>query len=304
MKYLLIGGSGFIGTNLTKQLLQQGHHVYNIDPQPQNIIHPHLHTTTDHNNPEQLRKYINKAHHIIYLASTSHVRNSQTQPQKEIDNLTNYINFLETLKNYENKTLHLASSAGHIYGNTYTQRNIRESHPTNPTSPYGITKLAMELYTKHYSNNYDFNYTILRFSNTYGPDRNTPGVGLINQLISDYSMGRTTPIVTNPEGITRDYIYIDDLTSAVILITQNPKTKNKTINISTGEGHTITDIIKIIEETLQVKLKVNPTFTDNNPPYVVPDNTLLKRLGWKQTTTPSKGVKKIWEVDHHPPSIV
>lgn len=289
MNYLLIGGSGFIGTHLTQHLLQQGDTVYNVDPHipifnenSQYHWHPNLIT----------EEFINKAETILYLASKSHVRSSQNSVDMEIDNLTSFIRFLEQAKDRDKRII-LFSSGGHVYGEN-PQNPISEEHCTQPVSPYGITKNTMEQYLKYYSDKYDFNYNILRLGNVYGPGQNTSaGVGLVTTLLYNYHHNITTPLVGNIDSVVRDYIYVDDVVSAINRILGNEYTLNRTFNVSSGVGYSIRDILSIISKVCGYKpdLRLDSMGDDKVSKIILNTEKLTTYTGWVAETGIEEGIR-------------
>lgn len=258
-KYLLIGGNGFIGTNIIYKLLEKKRDIFCIDLYDSNtkkIDDKHFNSfINDLSNTELVKELVDASDIIIYLASVSNVRNSSNDSLIELGNIENFINFLEIVKEYENKKVVLASSGGAIYGET--KDPVNENHTLMPISPYGIGKLSMENFLRYYNLKYGIKYVICRYSNPYGQYQNPfSGVGVINKLLYNYHTGNETKIIGNPDGSVRDYIYISDLVDATIKVSENKFADNNVFNIGSGVGYSLTQILNEIESVLEDTLRI------------------------------------------------
>ncbi|MDP1552835.1 MAG: GDP-mannose 4,6-dehydratase [Methanobacteriaceae archaeon] len=295
--YLLIGGNGFIGTNLIYKLLDNKREVYCIDAFDSNtksIQNKHFKSYIDDlTDVNLLKQLVKKSDIIIFLASSSHVRNSSEAILIEIDNIECFINTLDIIKQYPDKKLIYASSGGTVYGEPEAIP-VSENHCLNPISPYGIGKITMEQFLKYYASKYGINYVICRYSNPYGKYQSPfSGVGVINKLLYDYNNNTETNIVGNPDESIRDYIYISDLVDATIAVAEADSCKNEIFNVGSGEGTSLNQIINEIKAVLNDDLKLNSEkFGNENVSKIVLDITKIKKIaGWKPKISLKKGIK-------------
>ncbi len=294
-KYLLIGGNGFIGTNIIYQLLEKERDVYCIDmydSNTKNIDDKHFKSYIDDlTDKDLLEEVIKKSDIIIYLATISNVRKSSRESIKEIDNIETFIYTMELIKDYPGKKVILASSGGTVYGEP-ERTPVSEDHCLMPISPHGIGKVTIENFLKYYSHKYGIKYVICRYSNPYGRFQNPfSGVGVINKLLFDYENGEVTKIISNPEAIIRDYIYISDLVNATITAAEDPRADNNVFNIGSGLGHSLKDIIHEIEEVLGDKVNIEyENFGIENVSSIVLDVSKIKNLGWNPEVTLKEGI--------------
>ncbi|MGZ7068567.1 MAG: GDP-mannose 4,6-dehydratase [Methanobacterium sp.] len=304
--YLLIGGNGFIGTNIIYELLKKERDVYCIDmydSNTKNINDKHFKSYMDDlSDKDLLKELVEKSDIIIYLATTSNVRKSSEETIIEIDNIDSFINTLEIIKNYPGKKVILASSGGTVYGEP-EKVPVSEENCLMPISPHGIGKVTIESFLKYYSNKYGIKYVICRYSNPYGRFQNpSSGVGVINKLLHDYQMGEETKIISNPEAIIRDYIYISDLVDATITVAEDNRADNNVFNVGSGIGHSLTDIINEIEEVQDAKMNIKyEDFGVENVSSIVLDVSKIKHLlGWTPKVTLKKGLilHKEWIEDN------
>ena len=289
MNYLLIGGSGFIGTNLTHHLLQEEHNVTIIDKHIPQIVDGSVTFYRDNlMNGELIDCYVEQSDVIVYLASNSHVRSSQKDVNVELGNIKTFINFLEHVKDYD-KTIFLASSGGHVYGDGGSEP-LPEYHCLQPISPYGIGKATMESFLKYYSNTYSFDYIMGRISNCYGWYQNPEaGVGLITTLLYNHHTKQHTRVVNHPERLIRDYIYVTDVVNAITHLTSKGYTG--TFNIGSNGGVSVEDIIYKIQDVLGVELDVSiGGFGTDDLSKIVLDTTKLESTGWMPELTLTDGI--------------
>lgn len=296
-RYLLVGGNGFIGTNIIHKLLEKERKVYCIDVYDSNTkkidnkcFKSYINDLTD---TKLVKELINKSDIIIYLASNSNVRSSSSESIIELGNVENFINLLEIIKDYPNKKVILASSGGTVYGEPETIP-VNEEHCLMPISPYGIGKITMENFLKYYSSKYGVKYVICRYSNPYGKYQSPfSGVGVINKILYDYNIGNETPIIGNPDGSIRDYIYISDLVDATIAVAESKNADNQVFNVGSGIGYSLTDVINQIETVLNDNIKIrNQNFGIENVSKIVLDISKIKKIvGWTPKITLSNGIK-------------
>ena len=185
------------------------------------------------------------------------------------------------------------SSGGTVYG-IPDYLPIKEDHPLNPITPYGISKMAIEKYLGFYSYHYGIDFVILRLSNPYGERQNPySGQGVIASWIRRAKNAEPIEIWGNGE-IIRDYIYIKDAVNVLkkaCLI----DIEKKILNVGTGVGHSLLQVHRILEEC--VGRPIPATFKDVRKidvPINVLDVSLLEALDWKAKVSLEEGIKKLW----------
>jgi UDP-glucose 4-epimerase len=294
--YLLIGGNGFIGTNIIYKLLEMEREVYcidNFDSNTKNIQNEHFSSYMDDlSNIDLLKELVDKSDIIIYLASSSNVRNSSKESLIELDNIECFINTLEIIKDYPDKKVVYASSGGTVYGEP-EKIPVSEDHPLMPISPYGIGKVTMENFLKYYHSKYGVNYVICRYSNPYGKYQSPfSGVGVINKILYDYHSGNETNIVGNPDASIRDYIHISDLVEATVAVSENHNANNHVFNVGSGIGRSLTEIIHEIESVLGYDLRLHKnSFGIENVSKIVLDISKIENcVNWTPSVTLKDGI--------------
>jgi len=278
-KILVTGGAGYIGSIATYLLLQKGYEVVVID-----------NLTTGHQEPldffekkfgskkfryykadlrESLNKIFKKEKNIdavLHYAASCLVNESMENPQKYFsNNVCGTQNLLVTLLKYNIKNIVFSSTCA-VYGETeYVP--VDEKHPTNPANPYGLSKRMIEQMIEWYGKLAELNYVILRYFNVCGAsddgkvgDSKDPSVLLIQNAVRG-ALGiepfyLTCPKVDTPDGTPiRDYINVVDLNEAHLLALKHllQGGKNEIMNLGTGKGNSVLEIVNKVQEICGVK---------------------------------------------------
>lgn len=256
-KILVSGGAGFIGSILTDRLIAEGHEVTILD----NLISG----SRDYINSQAVfwqldildknltSRFKEAQFDLVYhLAAQIDVRASVASPS--FDNEVNVIgglNILESAYQSGVKKIIFSSTGGAIYGET-EELPTTEYAATYPLSPYGINKLAFEKYINYYHQVYGLNYTILRFANVYGPRQYKGGEAGVIAIFTEAMVRDNVCTLFGDGQQTRDFVYVDDVVSA--LIKAGTIDCRGEINISTSKEVSILDMISTIEKVADKKL--------------------------------------------------
>lgn len=254
-KILILGGFGFIGTNLTEELLKRDKYsIIIFEANKVFIQNPDLLSRVevyngDFNN-EKDYEIIFKEHKIdmvIHLIGTTIPLFSNTSVIYDINsNLVNTIKLLNIMRKYQVKNIVFPSSGGTVYG--ILNKEHEETDATTPICSYGIMKLTIEKYIYLYNYLYGINYLILRLSNPFGEYHLNKNQGFINVVLEKILNGEIVEI-WGDGSVVRDFIYIKDLVKIIIdLIDMN--IKNEIINIGSGQGYSINEILTIIKREI------------------------------------------------------
>ncbi|MBR0465536.1 NAD-dependent epimerase/dehydratase family protein [Candidatus Saccharibacteria bacterium] len=292
MKYLLLGGSGFIGSHLAKKLSKDNFVAVAGRNKKDNSTSFYYHEV-DFTNCKDFSNLIAEYDVIIHLVSTIlPSENLQNINQEITDNVFPSVILLKNIIDL-NKQLVFISSGGTVYGDSNKPK--AETDNTNPICNYGISKLFIEKYINLYNYYYSKKFKIIRLANPYSEETfRGRKQGIIPIIIDNTLSGKETEIYGKNQ--TRDYIYIDDAISGILSVLDYRG--NQTIfNIGTGIGHTIEQIISLIEDKLGKKCKISyssPRKCDvqNN----VLDISLIKNeTNWHPKTSLSQGIDTILE---------
>lgn len=297
MRIVLLGGTGFIGRHFAN-FCQTGADIVIISrhaPLDVDRLPCVRYVQGDCASQDFLRQVIQPGDHVVYLAYNSVPKTSFDDPLRDIqENLPLAISLLSVLRDVSVKRLLYVSSGGTVYGPTEADVPIAEDHPTHPISPYGITKLAVEKYCRMYARLFGIPVVIARPSNPYGPGQ-VPyrGQGFIATAVAKILQGEEIPVF-GAHGTVRDYLYIEDLCSAMKVLLDGEPAPGAIFNIGSGIGMNNLDVLKAVARAAgclmaDVKLNFLPA-RHFDVAYNVLDSRRLEALGWRRATTLEQGL--------------
>lgn len=259
MKILVTGGAGFIGSSLVDALINAGHQVSIIDDLSSGKIE-YINKQAKFyklsiNDQKISEIFSSEKFDIVYhLAAQIDVRVSVENPKLDNDiNVLGGLNILENSKKFGVKKIIFSSTGGAIYGLT-EEIPTSENSLTYPVSPYGINKLCFEKFLYYYYSQYNLNFSILRFANVYGPRQFKGGEAGVVAIFCERAVNNQELIIYGDGKQTRDFVYIDDVVSALILCL-NIDCRGE-LNIATSLETNLWQIIEELEKVLAYKLTI------------------------------------------------
>jgi len=264
MQILITGGAGFIGSNLSKRLLETGHNVICID-NLNDYYSPRIKRENleynlknknfkfyriDVENKEELRKVFGNIDVVIHLAARAGVRASFKNPELYFNtNVIGTLNILDLCKEFNVKLIFGSSSS--VYGKDKIP--FSEKDPVEKQlSPYGTTKRIAERLCEMYFRLYGLNIIILRFFTVYGP-RGRPDMAPYI-FVKNILEGKKIKMF-GPGDSKRDYTYVDDILNGIIAATARDF-KFEIINLGNSKPIALKDFISLIEKITGKKAKV------------------------------------------------
>lgn len=289
MKILVTGGAGFIASHIVDAFIDEGHSVVVLDDlssgfekninQKAKFIKANIYDKTIEKLFES-EKFDVVNHH----AAQMDVRRSVADPAFDATtNILGTINLLQNSIKYSVKKFMFASTGGAIYGEQdYFPAD--EKHNTQPKSPYGISKLAVEKYLYFYHSEYNLNYTILRYANIYGPRQNPFGEAGVVAIFSTKLLKGEQPIINGHGKQTRDYVYVGDVVKANLL-TMNDKSSD-IYNVGTGIETDVNELFAILNNITNAnkEKKHGPAAAGEQLRSVITSDKLFNKFGWKPAT--------------------
>ncbi|GAB4547445.1 MAG: SDR family NAD(P)-dependent oxidoreductase [Anaerolineales bacterium] len=260
MNFLITGAAGFLGSSLANHLAREGHQVRGLDDlstgDPQTLA-PDVHFTRgDVNDRPKLWTLLQDVDVVYHLAARVSVQESILYPRDyNAINVGGTVALMEAMRDVGVKRVVLASS-GAIYGEVGEQP-LTESIIPNPRSPYAVSKLAAEYYVRTIGALWNIETVSLRIFNAYGPGQHLPPSHppVAPHYLRQALRGGT--IVAHGDGSqTRDYIYVDDVVSAMVAAATAPHINGQVINVGTGVGTSIKELIRLVLEVTGSKSNV------------------------------------------------
>ncbi len=239
-KVLITGGSGFVGSHLVRKFHENKYNVSIFDIQEPPFDLPEGASFIKGNifDLENLKNAIADTDVVVHLVGLADSGIAEANPMKSFHlNVVSLQNVLETCRICENKKIIFPSSAA-IYGIT-EDLPIKENFPPNPTSIYAWHKVICEKMIQAYQKSYDLRYVILRFFNVYGKGNEGVMGIFLNKAKSGEEIESFGPFQY------RDFVYAGDVSEAIYRAAAYDKAVNRTINIGSGRGIQIREILDI-----------------------------------------------------------
>ena len=297
MKIVVTGGAGFIASHLVDACLEQGHEVYIFDDfstgQKANVnIKARLHQVDiAENQAARLIEQI-KPDVLSHHAAQMDVRHSVADPTFDARvNILGFVNLLEACKYNGVKKVIFASSGGAVYGEQEVFP-AAESHPTQPASPYGVSKRSGELYLSYYHQAFGLPYIALRYANVYGPRQSTMGEAGVVAIFLSLLLAGKTPVINGDGRQTRDYVYVGDVVAANMAALHSSFVGP--INIGTGVETDVVTIFQHLRDAVG-----SPIEAPHGPPKAgeqrrscLETSRAAQVLGWRHQTTLKDGLRQ------------
>lgn len=293
-KVLIIGGNGFIGTNLAKCFVKYGMTVYSFDIQKPNInIEKVKYIVGDFFDDEILESAIDGMDIVIHSLSTVNPGNSNKRFMQGYSR-----DFVQSIKLFDmcikkNIRVVFLSSGGTVYG---IQKNqpIKEEALAAPINHYGAVKLCIESVLKTFNTQLHTKMIIARIANPYGPGQDfSKGVGFIDAALKK-SMNNEIIEIWGDGEVVRDYIYIDDVCEMIYSLL-NYTGDEEIFNISSNEGISLN---QIIQEIKMLGLDPKVIYKDSRSvdvPKVVLDNSKIETVHQMKIRTFNEGIKEYYK---------
>lgn len=293
-KILIIGGNGFIGTNLSKELAEQGYDVTSFDlAEPLCRNDKVKYISGDFFDDDTLEKITDDAEVIIHAISTVNPGNSN------IRYMTGYErDFIQTVKLCSMVTekklkMIFLSSGGTVYGNQTVQPILEDVRP-QPINHYGNIKLCIENTIRTFNTQLHTKMLIARISNPYGPGQDySKGVGFIDAALKKAIRGENIEIWGDGNN-ERDYIYISDACKMIEKMIDYTG-QDEVFNVSVSRGASQNEILDIIRR-MGISIRVNYVESRSvDAKKIVLDNTRIKGIYKEKLVSLEEGIEKYYE---------
>lgn len=298
---LVTGGAGFIGSHIVEELLAEGLEVVSVD----NYFagkHENLAPFKDYDSFSEVECDVTdyeglKPHFegvdLVFHEAASKKTICLNDPRRDLDiNAKGAFNILELSRDCGVKKV-VHASTGSVYGEAqYLPQD--EKHPLNPTSYYGVSKLAGERYARTFFELYGLDVTILRYFHVYGPRQDSSEVGGVVSIFGRRAM-RNQPIHIFGDGTQqRSFTYVKDLVAINKLVATHPGTAGEVYNCASGIKVTIQELAEGVLAALG-KQDLEIEYQDWTPGDIKVfdvDNSKIQALGFSFETDFQAGLAR------------
>ena len=304
MRYLVTGGAGFIGSNIVDELVRRGQEVIVLDDlssgREENLaavrdkINLRIGSITD---LAAMQSACAGADYVIHLAARTSVPRSVANPvETNHVNIDGTLNVLVAARDARVRRLVFAASSS-AYGET-PELPKQESMPSAPISPYGVTKLAGELYAQVFGRAYGLENTSLRYFNVFGPrqDPTSQYSGVLSRFMLAVIRGES-PVVYGDGEQSRDFTYIANVVDATLRACEAPGSSGMVINGGTGARITLNEVLKLLEKITGSKInaKYDPPRTGDIKDSQADISRARDLLGYRPIVDFEWGLKLTWD---------
>lgn len=299
-RVLVLGGCGFIGSHLVDALLAANIRVRCFDradightgtPRGSNLIYEFF--AGDLASDADIASALEGCDVCVHLVSTTLPQSSNADPVYDVE--SNVVGTLGVLKHAVTagvKKVVFVSSGGTVYG-VPRQIPIPETHPTEPTVSYGITKLTIEKYLALFHTLHGLNYTVLRLANPFGERQRTQSSqGAVAVFAGKALRGEEVQIWGNG-NVVRDYIYISDVVEALVAAIRYSGTEH-IFNIGSGSGKSLNEVLDAIDQAIghRIDRRYLPGRVFDVPRSVLDIERARHVLGWVPRTSFEDGLRR------------
>jgi UDP-glucose 4-epimerase len=301
MKIIVTGGAGFIGSHLVESLLDDGHELLIFDNfltgKKENLLFDGNFRLVEDNfgSKDSLSLIENFDPKVCFhLAAQSSVVVSVQDPGLDFEhNILQPVQLLNTLINSNCKKFVFTSSGGTIFGEPKNIPTTESDFSNEPASPYGVDKKKLNKIIKMMTSNTTLSYSILNLSNVYGPRQDPHGEAGVVSIFSNKYLNGERPVIYGNGEQTRDYIFVQDVISA--LIKSSKIDDDLFLNIGTGIETSVNELAESLRTQFSSNLK--PVYQDTRDGELqrsVLDNTKARKLlNWEPQYDLNEGMLEV-----------
>jgi nucleoside-diphosphate-sugar epimerase len=306
-KVLILGGLGFIGSNLAIRLVSLGARVTLVDSmlpeyggnlQSIASVANQLHVNfSDIRDRHSLKHLVKESSVIFSLAGqTSHIE-SMNDPFTDLDiNCTSQLSLLECCRTLNQDAVIVYASTRQVYGKP-RYLPVDERHPLTPVDVNGINKLAAEQYFTLYANVHNLCCVSLRLTNTYGPRQHLRGnkQGFAGVFIRQAINGECIKVFGTGTQV-RDFNYVDDVVDALLLASADRRLAGEALNLGSPDTYSLLDFVEILHEYCEFRHEVVPFPPDHKAidigDYYADYSQFKKKTGWEPRVRLRDGLRE------------
>jgi UDP-glucose 4-epimerase len=301
-RVLVTGGAGFIGSHIADAYIHAGAEVWVVDdlssgraanvPAGAHFAALDVSDAALHDVFREAGGFDVISHHAAQID----VRVSVADPRRDArSNIDGFLNVAECALQHGCGRLIYVSSGGVVYGDP-ALRPTPETAPKQPLSPYGVSKLAGELYLHYYANVRGLDYAAVRYSNVYGPRQDPHGEAGVVAIFSTL-IGAAAPLTVFGDGEqTRDYVFVGDVVAANLLLAEAalPPADSldaRAFNVGTGVATSVNDLARTLMQVAGREVAVRSADARAGElQHSCLDSSRLRQLGWQPAAALREGL--------------
>lgn len=304
MRYLVTGGAGFIGSNIVDELLRRGQDVTVLDDfssgKKENLadsINKIRLVRGDICDLETAREACEGANYVLHLAARTSVPRSVKDPiETNRVNIDGALNVFVAARDAKVRRVVYAASSS-AYGETPTLPKV-ETMPSEPISPYGVTKLVGEMYAQVFGRVYGLENASIRYFNVFGPrqDPTSQYSGVLSRFMLAVIEG-SSPVVYGDGEQSRDFTYVDNVVDVSLRACEAPGASGKVFNGGTGLRITLNEVLKLLEKVSgkSIRAKYDPPRTGDILHSQADINLAREVLSYRPLVDFEEGLRRTWK---------
>jgi UDP-glucose 4-epimerase len=307
VKALVTGGAGFIGSTLVDRLLAEGHAVDVVDDLSSGSLSNLAEARANRDHELKVHQLDirdgsvvdliarRRPEVVFHLAAQADVRVSVARPVFDAEvNILGSLNVLEGARVAGARKVVFASSGGTIYGEPApADLPVREAHPQQPLSPYGVAKRVVTDYLHVYRELHDIEFTSLAMANIYGPRQDPHGEAGVVAIFAGLLLDGKPCTVFGDGEQTRDFVYVDDAVDAFVRAAD--RGSGLLCNIGTGVETSVNELYAAMAAAAGTTLPAAhaPARTGELARSALDPGRARLHLGWEPWTTLADGVGEV-----------
>jgi NAD dependent epimerase/dehydratase len=308
-KVLVTGAAGFIGSHLVERLVAEGADVRafvhynsrgewgNLELLPAATRRSIDVVAGDLIDPRSVQQAVDGRHTVFHLGALIAIPYSYTAPASYVAvNIQGTLNVLEACRRADTARI-VHTSTSEAYG-TARYVPMDEAHPLQGQSPYSASKIGADKIAESYYLSFGLPVSTIRPFNCYGPRQSARAI--IPTILTQMLAGRTTLRLGSLSPV-RDFTYVGDTVDGFLRIAESRKSVGEVLNVGSGKGVTIGDVVTLAERVCGVKVKVLTERARVRPEKsevmrLLCDSGRMRRLtGWKPRVTLRQGLENVRE---------
>ena len=305
MKILVTGGAGFIGSNVSDAFVGEGHDVVVVDDlsggKREQVPEAARFYQADVQDADALRQiFASEAPEVlVHHAAQMDVRRSVADPPFDARvNVVGLLNLLEAGRENGLRRVLFASSGGAGYGEQ-DAFPAPETHKIAPVSPYGVSKMASELYLSCYRAMYGLEYAAMRYANVYGPRQDPHGEAGVVAIFTQRVLAGEPSTINGDGKQTRDYVFVGDIVRANVKLAVSDWSGS--LNLGTGIETDVNQLYAGICEACgaDVPAEHGPAKPGEQSRSAISPALAGEVIGWRPETSLADGLRQTAEFFRH-----